>query len=289
MRPEDLLNQGFARLHPVEAARQLETYEPEEAAEILGPISTVEMAGMLGCCQPGMVSQVVQKLDPDKAVEVVKELPASTAYVVFRQLTPELQTHVVDRLGPVDGIRFRRALRQPKQTAGSLADPRVLTLPPDITVSEAIALLKRNSRQAGYYIYVVGRDAKLEGVVNLKALILADPQDFIATIMNDQVVAISTNLTNDEIIGHPHWQQFPTLPVVDDDGVFLGMLRYRTLQQVIEDAATRRAPGSLPTALMQLWEAYSLVGLRVMTQLSGVAENGLKGSQSDSNVKSEHS
>lgn len=284
MRPEDQLNQGFARLHPVESARQLEAYEPEDAAIILAPLSTADLAGMLGCCQPGMVSRVIQQLPLDKASEVIKELPASTAYVVFRQLTPEIQTHIVNQLGPVEGIRFRRAVLQPEQTAGSLADPRVLTLPPDIPVGEAIALLKRNSRQASYYIYVVGRDAKLEGVVNLKTLILADPQDFIATVMNDQVVAITTNLTNDEIIGHPHWQQFPTLPVVDHDGVFLGMLRYRTLQRVIEEAATRTNPGSLPTALMQLWEAYSLIGLSVMTQLSGVAENNVE--VGDTNPKS---
>ena len=272
MRPEDQLNHGFVRLHPGEAARQLESYEPEEAAEILAPLPTVDMVGVLGSCQPGIASQIVQHLVPDKVADVINELPSSTAYVVFRQLNPELQSHVVDRLGPRDGVRFRRALHQPKQTAGSLADPRVLTLPPDITVGESLTLMKRNPRQVGYYVYVVDRDAKLKGVVDIKALILADPEDFIATVMNDQVVAIPANLTNEEIIGHPHWQQFHNLPVVDNDGVFLGRLRYRTLQQVIEEMTTRRTPGSLPTALMQLWEAYSLAGLSLMTQLSGMAE-----------------
>ena len=273
MRPEDQLNQGFARLHPVEFARQLECYEPEDAAEILTPLAPEDLGVMLGCCQPGVVSRLIPMLPLDKTTEVMKELPVSTAFVVFRQLTPEIQNHVVSHLGPVEGIRFRRAVMQPEQTAGSLADPRVLTLPPDISVAEAIVLLKRNPRLAGYYTYVVGREAKLEGVVSLKTLILADPEDHIATIMTDQVVAISSHLTNDEIIGHPHWQHYPTLPVVADDDLFLGMLRYRTLQRVIEDAATRMIPGSLPTALMQLWEAYSLVGLRVMTQLSGVTES----------------
>jgi len=273
MRPEDQLNHGFARLFPVEAARQLETYEPEDSAEILAPMPTVDMATVLGYCQPGMISQVVQKLAPDKGADLISELPASMADVVFRQLTPELQQHVVERLGPFHGIRFRRALLQPKQTAGSLADPRVVTLPPNITVGESIALLRRNSHQAGYYVYVVGREAKLEGVMTMKALFMADPQDCVSTVMNTHLVAIPADLTNEEIIRHPYWQQFPTLPVVDRDQVFLGMLRYRTLQQVIEDSETRRVPGSLPTGLIQLWEAYSLAGIRLMTQFSGVAES----------------
>lgn len=109
--------------------------------------------------------------------------------------------------------------------------------------------------------------------MTMKALFMADPQDCVSTVMNTHLVAIPADLTNEEIIRHPYWQQFPTLPVVDRDQVFLGMLRYRTLQQVIEDSETRRVPGSLPTGLIQLWEAYSLAGIRLMTQFSGVAES----------------
>ena len=272
MSPEDQLNQGFARLHPSEAARQLESYEPLEAAEILKPISSKDVAAVLGACQPGVAARIVECLNPNRIAEVIGELPMSIAHLALRQLQPDVQAQVINQLGPLQGMRFRRALAQPKQTAGSLADPRVVTLPPDITVEEGKALLRRNSRQAGYYVYVVGRDAKLEGVLTMKALFMADPQDVIASVMSDQVVAIPADLTKEEIIKHPFWQQYPTLPVVERDKVFLGMLRYRTLQQVIEESATRRVPGSLPAALIELWEAYSLAGIRVMTQLSGMAE-----------------
>ena len=283
MRPEDLLTRGFSRLHPVEAARRLETYAPKEAAEILTPIPTEDMALVLGACQPGVASQIIECLGADRIAEVISELPMSIAHVVFRQLPSELQTYVIDRLGPLQGMRFRRALLQPKQTAGSLADPRVVTLPPEISVEEGTVLLRRNPRQVGYYVYVVGCDAKLEGVVTMKALFMAEPQDVIATVMNDHVVAIPADLTKEEIVKHPHWQQFPTLPVVDRDGVFLGMLRYRTLQQVIEESSSRQVPGSLPGALLELWEAYSLIGIRVMTQLSNMTEsNGPSPSRSRS-------
>ena len=89
--------------------------------------------------------------------------------------------------------RFRPV--QPQQTAGSLADPRVLTLPPDITVAEGIVLIKRNARLAGYYLYVLDREAKLMGVVTMKAVMLADPEDVIDSIMNKEVVSLSTNMS----------------------------------------------------------------------------------------------
>jgi len=268
MRAEDQLTLTFIQLYPAEAARYLELLESTVAATLLVPLPVSALAVVLGCCQPGLAARILEHLGPDQVAGVVSELPDSTAFVVFRQLPSDFQQHIIEKLGPLHGPRFRRALIQPKQTAGSLADPRVVTLPPDITVEQGIHLLKRNPRQASYYLYVVDRDAKLEGVVTMKQLLIVDPKDFIASVMNDQVVTILASLTNDEVVGHPHWHQFPTLPVVDLEGVFLGVLRYRTLQQVIEETLTRKHPGSLPTALIQLWEAYSLAGIRILTELS---------------------
>jgi magnesium transporter len=268
MRVEDQLTLKYIQLHPIESSRQLERLDSLTAAGILAELPTLNVATVLGCCQPSLTARILEHVALEQATEVVSELPASTAYVVFRQLSPELQMQIVDRLGPVHGPRFRLALNQPRQTAGGLADPRVVTLPPDITVAQGIELIKRNPRQALYYLYVVDRDAKLEGVVTLKELLMVDPADFIASIMNDQVVSLPASLTNDELAGHPHWQQHPTLPIVDQDGVFLGVLRYRTLQQVIEEARSRRDPGNLPTAIIQLWEAYALAGIGLLTELS---------------------
>lgn len=274
MRAEDQLTLRFVQLHPIEASRQLECLESSVAAGMLMSLPTLDIATVLGCCQPSQAARILEHVSLDKIVGVVSELPASTAFMVFRQLSSELQAQVVDRLGPLHGPRFRRALIQPKQTAGSLADPRVVTLPPDVTVEQGIQLLKRNPRQALYYVYVVDRDAKLEGVVTLKQMLMVDQEDFIASVMNDQVVSLPASLTNDELVGHPHWHQHPTLPVVDQDGVFLGVLRYRTLQQVIEETVTRRTPGSLPTALIQLWEAYSLAGIGLLTEFSQILHQG---------------
>lgn len=285
MRAEDQLNLRFVQLHPIQAAQQLEHLESSVAAGMLTPFPVTDIASVLGCCQPGFAARILEHVALDQATAVVSDLPASTASVVFRQLPSELQAQMVERLGSLHGPRFRRALIQPKQTAGSLADPRVVTLPPDVTVEQGIQLLKRNPRQALYYVYVVDRDAKLEGVVTMKQMLMVDQEDFIASVMNDQVVSLPASLTNDELVGHPHWQQFPTLPVVDQDGVFLGVLRYRTLRKVIEETVMRRTPGSLPTALIQLWEAYSLAGIGLLTELAQSVNQGSREPTNGKNTK----
>lgn len=268
MLAEDYLTLRFVQLYPVEAARQIEQLESSVAAGMIASLPAPDTANVLDWCQPSVAARILEHVSLEHVAGVMSELRTSTASVVFRQLSPELQMRVVDKLDPLYGPRFRRILLESKQTAGSLADPYVVTLPPDVTVEQGIEMLKRNLRRVLYYVYVVDRDAKLEGVVTLKQLLMVDPEAGIASVMNDQVVSISASLTKEEFVAHPHWSRFPTLPVVDHDGIFLGVLRYRILQQVIEERVNRTPPSFLPAVLLDLWQAYSLACIRVLTELS---------------------
>lgn len=268
MHAEEYLTRRFVQLYPVEAARHLERLESSVAAGMLTSLPTPDTAKVLGCCQPSVAARILEHVPYEQAAGVISELRASIASVVFRQLSPECQLQIINKLGVLYGPRFRRILLQSKQTAGSLADPYVVTLPPDVTIEQGIEMLKRNLRQVLYYVYVVDRDAKLEGVVTLKQLLMGDSEAGIASVMNDRVASIPASLTKEEFVGHPHWSRFPTLPVVDHDGIFLGALRYRTLQQVIEETGRQTPPSFLPAMLLNLWEAYSLAGILVLTELS---------------------
>lgn len=284
MHPEDLLTQTFVTLHPVEAARSLESMDPSTASTVLAPLEAQDISLVLGCCMPGLAARVIEYLNPAVAAKVVSQMPTSQSFVIFRQLDPSLQKALLEQFDRTLGISFRRALIHPLRTAGSMADPGVLTLPPDIQIEEAIERVRRNFRKTTYYLYVVDRDAKLEGVLTIKQLLVADPKDFTASVMNDQVEVLPADLNSEELLNHPHWQVFPTLPVVDREGIFLGALRYRALRKLPGESLLRKAPGSLPQALLELWEAYAFAGIRIMTE---VAQNFSTPPKTDTNTERE--
>ena len=109
---------------------------------------------------------------------------------------------------------------------------------------------------------------KLEGLVTLKQLIASDVDHLIATIMKNKVITLSAEASIEEILQHPQWARFHTLPVVDRWGTFLGALRYQTLRGIEQEHVRSPDPGSLSQAFMQLWEAYSLAGIGIMTDMA---------------------
>jgi magnesium transporter len=135
-------------------------------------------------------------------------------------------------------MRPQRALRTlvsyPEQTAGSLMDPEVLALPDDITAREARRRVRSSPEHARYNVYVVDREGRLVGALNLRELFLAAPSAALASVMTRRVHRLSAAADRLAIVQHPGWREVHSLPVVDLDGRYLGALRYRTLRRLEE-------------------------------------------------------
>lgn len=273
MLPEDLLTLGYVQAHPLEVARRMESMISQEAAEVLAPLPSKDIAAVLEFCLPAPAAKIIACFNQDTAGEVITHLSASSAIGVLRQFEESLQRETLDGLPKGIGASLRRAMRYLPKTAGSLADPRVFTLPPDITVQEALERVRLDPTHTTYYVYVIDRDTKLEGLVTLKHLLASDADHLIATIMTDNVITLSAEANIEEILQHPEWSRFPTLPVVDRWGTFLGALRYRTLRGIEQEHVKNPDLGSLSEAFIQLWEAYSLAGIGIMTDMATSLES----------------
>ena len=268
MELEHHLTLGYFQAHPVEAARHLESLGPQEAGVVLEALPSEEIANVLEFCLPVSTAKILGELPKDLSADVLSAMNATSAIGVLRQFEEASRIAILERMDNSMGATLRRALRYSPNTAGSLADPQVFTLPPDIPVEEAISRIRTYGQKAMYYIYVIDRDGKLEGVVTLRQLLVDSSAHSVGTLMENQITTLSAEANLEEILNHPEWSRFHTLPVVDRWGTFFGALRYRMLRRIEKDVLGKSPLGSVSDSLMQLWEAYSITGIRLMTDVA---------------------
>jgi magnesium transporter len=96
-------------------------------------------------------------------------------------------------------------------------------------------LLRRSSQHALYYVYVVDREGRLIGVVNLRQLLLTSSKQSLQTLMRRPVYSLPPGADHAGIVAHPGWRELHALPVVDGSGRFLGVLRHETVRRLEED------------------------------------------------------
>lgn len=266
---------AYIKAYPLEATKLLETWTVADIATLMALFTAQDAAPVLEQFSSHQAAAILLLLPQNHAVEILSALPTHAAIGILRQFELAMQGDLLDRLDQTVGQSLRLSVAYSEGTAASLADPRVVTLPPDIPVSAAMERLKVDPRRATYYQYVVERDGVLVGLVTMKELLTADPTQLVATIMKDQLETVSAEATEEELLQDPNWRLYHTLPVIDRQRHFLGALRYRTLRQIEERSAVRPAAGPLPEALLQMWEAYALIGIHVMTDLAQAVETAV--------------
>ncbi|HSG66797.1 MAG TPA: CBS domain-containing protein, partial [Gammaproteobacteria bacterium] len=237
MRALDVLSEAFLTNHPDDAARAIESLGERDAANVLSRVSLDAAAQALSRIAPHDAGRLLTELGAERAAAILNRLEVQDAAAVLRTLEPVEQTPLLAALDEDDAQPISLLLMYPEGTAGAYMDPRALCVPADITVDQAQQRVRVRYRRTLYYIYVVDRDKELIGVVNLRELFMAPKGAPLASVTRRTVARIKASARRNAIVMHPRWRELHTLPVVDDDGRYLGAIRYRTLRRLEVDSA----------------------------------------------------
>jgi Mg/Co/Ni transporter MgtE len=132
-------------------------------------------------------------------------------------------------------------------TAGGLMTTEFMVFPNDLTVGETILRLREMAETPNmiYYLYVVDREGswKLEGLISLRSLILADPSKKLEEVMRDDFRYAHPNDSADEVAQIISEYNLLALPVVDDEGDIAGIV---TVDDAMEILLPRNIQRRLP-------------------------------------------
>lgn len=114
----------------------------------------------------------------------------------------------------------------PADQIGSMMESPVAVMAPDTSVADAIGELRRIVTQHFVtYIYVTDADGQLEGVVAMRELLLAQPEQTLGEIMLHAPFALRPDMTLLEAMREAVGRHYPVYPVCDRLGHLVGLVR----------------------------------------------------------------
>jgi len=162
-------------------------------------------------------------MSPDEAADVLGDLPVDVAEDLLSRMEDDEQNEVAE------------LLPYPDDSAGGLMTTEFVTVPRDLTVGEALARLREMAETPNmiYYLYVVTAEDswKLEGVIALRSLILADSSAPLERVMRSDMQFAHPDDDAAEVAQKIAEYNLLALPVVDESGEILGIV---TVDDAIE-------------------------------------------------------
>jgi len=126
------------------------------------------------------------------------------------------------------------------ESAGGRMTSDFVALQREWTVDQALSYLRRTRPKAEqvFYLYVVDDQHRLEGVVSLRHLVVADASVRIGDLMTPEVVSVRTGEDQEEVARRVQRYNFVALPVVDEARRLLGVISVDDLMDVAQEEAT---------------------------------------------------
>jgi magnesium transporter len=229
--------QLVAQLEDDEITALLPRLDPADSADILEELGDQEAADLITSLPTEAAVRIVDEMEPDEAADLLGDVP------------PELATQILNRLE--DPEEIHPLLVHLDTTAGGRMTPEFLALRRRMTAADALRAIRewKPGAEAVYYLYVVDRHGVLVGVVNLRQLIVADPQTLVADIMDPDVISVQAGTDQEEVARIIGRYDLLALPVVDPQGVLVGVVHIDDVLDVLEEEVTediQRLGGAQP-------------------------------------------
>ena len=198
------------------------------AAEVFVEMDNDQQEMLIAGFSDQELKEVLDELYVDDAVDIIEEMPASVVKRMLKQTDPETRRQI------------NEILKYPDDSAGSLMTIEYLSLKADMTVSEAFVRIRRigEDKETINVLYVTDKDRHLIGVLSIRNLLLADPEDVIRDIMETNITAVTTLTDKEEVAQQLSRYDYLAMPVVDQEHRLVGIVTVDDAMDVLQEENT---------------------------------------------------
>ncbi len=223
-------------LHPADMADILRGLSPEKRKAFFDSLNPEVGAKVLRELDPVSEVQLLAELDNREISEILDEMPSDDAADVVLDLSREKADQVLQLMEKEESADVKKLLKYKEDTAGGIMTTEFVALNQELNSEEALQLLRKRVEPGPiHYIYVVGDDQKLLGVLLVKRLIASGPDVKLKEIMNRDIISVPTDLDQEEVARIVSKYDLLAVPVVDSQNQLAGIVTVDDVIDVIKE------------------------------------------------------
>ncbi len=229
--------------------------DADEAGEVLSMVDEATRGGLVDDMTGQALTDLVATMPPDDAADFLAELPSDQSEDVLEHLPPDQAAEVAS------------LLQYAEDTAGGLMTPEYVSITEDMTVSDVVTQLREmeldDEDEEPFFIYVVDDVGRLTGLVPLRKLILVRPETAVTRIMTRDLVTLSVDDDQEEVVNVFRRTDLPAIPVLDRQGRLIGRITHDDVADAIFEEADEDMYRMAGTDASELERASALRAARV--------------------------
>ena len=227
-------------MHYADLAHHYENLDDEERDFFLKTIGPELATDVIGELPWTLIEEALQHFKPAQLRIILGNLSDDDRVDIFQIVSSENQRRYFSLLGPHDEQLTRNLLKYEEDTAGGRMTTSIGRITADMTVKQAITVLRRDQDSAETLarIFVVDEEGRLVGKVRLRDLAFHPWPTMIHDIMENADERVLATVDQEEAARMLSKYDLIVLPVVDEFDHLLGVITYDDAMEILQEEST---------------------------------------------------
>jgi magnesium transporter len=229
----------FSDFRTTELADFLNDY-PEYGQKVIENLEPHRAVKTLKFLDLKLQKKLIHTLPSNKVAELIQNMHFDDRTALLSELTSESVKKLVLFLPHEDRLETLALLGYPEDSVGRLMNPDYIEVKDNFTVQDALNKIRKLGRTIENinFIYIIDDNEKLIDDINLKELLIAAPDTRLSELSDKKYIALHVTDDQENATSVFRKNNRAVLPVVDTDGILLGIVTIDDMLRVQSEEDT---------------------------------------------------
>ena len=229
----------FSDFRTTELADFLNDY-PEYGQKVIENLEPHRAVKKLKFLDLKLQKKLIHTLPSNKVAELIQNMHFDDRTALLSELTSESVKKLVLFLPHEDRLETLALLGYPEDSVGRLMNPDYIEVKDNFTVQDALNKIRKLGRTIENinFIYIIDDNEKLIDDINLKELLIAAPETRLSELSDKKYIALHVTDDQENATSVFRKNNRAVLPVVDTDGILLGIVTIDDMLRVQSEEDT---------------------------------------------------
>lgn len=230
----------------------LQEWPPADIAELIVDLEETERFIIFRLLNRELATDVFEYLDVDTQLELIKSMGKEETAAILNEMDPDDRTALFEEI-PAQALQqllslltveerkiATTLLGYPENSIGRLMTPDYLAVKADWTFQEVLNYIRQvgKGKETLNIVFVTDDKGKLLGSLNIRDILLAPTDQKVSEAYDENITSL--NVFDDQETAVSVLQKYDTiaLPVVDKNGILLGIVTVDDIMDVAEEETT---------------------------------------------------
>ncbi|MEI7824406.1 MAG: CBS domain-containing protein [Chlorobiaceae bacterium] len=230
----NVLKENINDIHPVDLADILEELEGNQRLAVFNEIEPELASDTLEEVEPRVQRELIRSMQKEKAAGLINEMSPAQVAGILSILPASDADEIIEFVDYESKQRVQQIIEQNDENIMLYSTQKVIKRPVETIVKDVIGNYRdvAGDMDVIMYVYVVDTDNILQGVVDIRELIAADPEQSLGEIMTDSLITLNQDDTLHDAVDMFFRYSFRAIPITDDNDYLLGVVSFHDIKGV---------------------------------------------------------